>query len=393
MEVRRYKETHPWIDFRYDARLDETSCLLGEAFSKCQHLAGTPLKPRLAQRLSNIYLVRGAVATTAIEGNTLTEQEVMSLRDQRKSLPPSQRYLQQEVDNVIAALQTIDRNVMSGETLRITPEWIKEQNARILMNLDLQDHVRPGEYTTSQLTVGGGIYRPVPPEDVPYLVERLCEWLEELRTPLQKAETRPDHRFFVSFYAAVLGHLYLAWVHPFGDGNGRTARMLECALLAHSGVVPWVSANLLSDHYKRTRSRYYEMLERASRARDVRGFLAYSAQGFVDMVRGQIQDVQAMQRETAWVNYVHERFQNEPPGSTQQRRRLLTLTLPEDKLTSRREVRRLSASLAELYAGKEDKTVTRDLNRLVELGLIRRSEGGYRPQVEIMDAFMPATSS
>jgi Fic family protein len=169
--------------------------------------------------------------------------------------------------------------------------------------------------------------------------------------------------------------------------------MLECALLAHSGVVPWVSANLLSDHYNRTRSRYYEMLERASRARDVRGFLAYSAQGFVDMMQGQIQDVQAMQRETAWVNYVHERFQNEPPGSTQQRRRLLTLTLPEDKLTSRREVRRLSASLAELYAGKEDKTVTRDLNRLVELGLIRRSEGGYRPQVEIMDAFMPSTSS
>ena len=214
-----------------------------------------------------------------------------------------------------------------------------------------------------------------------------------VEAPLQKPETPPHHRFFVSFYAAVLGHLYLAWVHPFGDGNGRTARMLECAVLAHSGVVPWVSANLLSDHYNRTRSRYYEMLDRASQARDVHGFVAYSVQGFVDMMRGQIQDVQAMQRETAWVNYVHEQFQNEPPGSTQQRRRLLTLTLPEDKLTSRREVRRLSAPLAEMYAGKEDKTVTRDLNRLVELGLIGRYERGYRARVEIMDAFMPATST
>lgn len=393
MEGRRYQETHPWIDFRYDVRLDETSALLGEAFSKCQHLAGTPLQPGLAQRLSNVYLVRGAVATTAIEGNTLTEQEVMNLREQRRSLPPSQRYLQQEVDNVIAALQTIDHNVMSAEKLKITPEWVMAQNVRILMNLDLPGHVRPGEYTVSQLTVGGGIYRPVPPQDVSYLMRRLCEWLEELRAPLQKPETPPHHRFFVSFYAAVLGHLYLAWVHPFGDGNGRTARMLECAVLAHSGVVPWVSANLLSDHYNRTRSRYYEMLDRASQARDVHGFVAYSVQGFVDMMRGQIQDVQAMQRETAWVNYVHEQFQNEPPGSTQQRRRLLTLTLPEDKLTSRREVRRLSAPLAEMYAGKEDKTVTRDLNRLVELGLIGRYERGYRARVEIMDAFMPATST
>jgi Fic family protein len=393
MNSRRYQETHPWIDFRYEARLDEVSALLGEAYSKCQHLAGTPLQPGLAQSLSNVYLVRGAVATTAIEGNTLTEQEVMALREQHRSLPTSQRYLQQEVDNVIAALEAIDRGVLSGEKFRLTPEWIAEQNERILAGLDLPEHVRPGEYTTSQLTVGGGFYRPVSPEDVPYLVLRLCEWLEEMRAPLDNPATPPHHRFMVSFCTAVLGHLYLAWIHPFGDGNGRTARMLECALLANSGVVPWVSANLLSDHYNRTRSRYYEMLDRASRAREVRGFVAYSVQGFVDMMRGQIEDVQAMQRRVAWINYVHEQFQEEPSGPTRERRRLLTLTLPEDRPTSRREIRHLSPQLAEMYAGKEDKTVTRDLNRLLELRLIGRHQAGYRALVEVMDAFMPATSS
>ncbi|MGH3941387.1 MAG: Fic family protein [Pseudonocardiaceae bacterium] len=80
-------------------------------------------------------------------------------------------------------------------------------------------------------------------------------------------------RFYCLFVAATLAHLYIAWIHPFGDRNGRTARLLECAILAHSGVVPWVSSNLLSDHYNRTRSRYYQRLERASRERDVRGFI------------------------------------------------------------------------------------------------------------------------
>lgn len=389
MNPRRYEDSHPWITFRYDPRFDQTCALLGEAFSKCQHLAGTPLQPGLARSLSSVYLVKGAVATTAIEGNTLTEAEVHELRDQRKQLPPSQKYLQREVDNVIAALGRIDKSARQGDTLKITPEWIKEQNAQILAGLEVAEHVEPGEYTDTPLAVGS-VYRGAPPHDIPHLMERLCEWLNKWLDPLRDPDTPDDQRFFQSFFAAVLGHLYLAWIHPFGDGNGRTARILECALLAHSGVVPWVASNLLSDHYNRTRSRYYQKLDEASKLRDPRNFVAYSAQGFVDMLREQINDVQAMQRTTAWVNFVHQRFQAEPAGDTQGRRRILTLTLEPGKPATRREIRRLSVDLAALYANKEEKTVTRDLNHLVRMGLIRRVDNGYVPNIEIMDAFLPA---
>ena len=50
--------------------------MLGEALSKCQHLAGVPLKPKAAEELSMVYLARGVQATTAIEGNTLSQREV-----------------------------------------------------------------------------------------------------------------------------------------------------------------------------------------------------------------------------------------------------------------------------------------------------------------------------
>lgn len=49
--------------------------LAGEAVFKCDHLAGVALNPDAARELMNVYLAKGALATTAIEGNTLTEAE------------------------------------------------------------------------------------------------------------------------------------------------------------------------------------------------------------------------------------------------------------------------------------------------------------------------------
>lgn len=387
----RYLETHPWITFQFRIEQDLLWCLLGEAASKCQHLSGTPLQPELASELSQVYLVKGAVATTAIEGNTLDEEEVQELLASKRRLPPSQEYLQREVENVIEALDGIDKQARAragtGDPFVITPKWIREQNRIVLANLEHEDHVVPGEYTHARLRAGN--YRAAPPEDVELLVDRLCDWLNELLEPLADDDTTADMRFFHAFLAAVLGHLYIAWIHPFGDGNGRTARLLECAILAHSGVVPWVSSNLLSDHYNRTRSRYYQRLELASRNQDARGFLTYSAQGYVDMLREQIHRVQGQQRKVAWINYVHEVMQSMPDGATQRRQRTAVLGMPGDRGVRRSEIRRLTPELAEMYAGKTDKTLTRDVNRLQELGLLRRSGNLLYSCIDQMDAFLP----
>lgn len=389
--LRRYLETHPWITFEFRLNQDRLWCLLGEATSKCQHLSGTPLQPGLASELSQVYLVKGAVATTAIEGNTLGEEEVQELLASKRRLPPSQEYLQREVENVIEALDGIDKEAharaRTGEPFVITPEWIREQNRLVLANLDHEDHVVPGEYTHAQLRAGN--YRAAPPEDVALLVDRLCGWLNELLKPLADDNTAADMRFFHAFLAAVLGHLYIAWIHPFGDGNGRTARLLECAILVHSGVVPWVSSNLLSDHYNRTRSRYYKHLDLASRNREVLGFLTYSAQGYVDMLREQIGHVQRQQRKVAWINYVHEMMQSMPDGVTQKRQRTVVLGMPVDRGVRRAEIRRLTPELAEMYAGKTEKTLTRDVNRLQELGLLRRRGNLLYSCIDQMDAFLP----
>lgn len=55
-----------------------------------------------------------------------------------------------------------------------------------------------------------------------------------------------------AIFKAVVAHLYLAWIHPVGDGNGRTARLVEFQILLSSGV-PSPAAHLLSNHYNQTR--------------------------------------------------------------------------------------------------------------------------------------------
>jgi Fic family protein len=206
-----------------------------------------------------------------------------------------------------------------------------------------------------------------------------------------QSDARDDDRFMQAFFAATLAHLYIAWIHPFGDGNGRTARALEAAILAHTQLAPWVSCALLSDHYNRTRGRYYQRLDQASRSEsNVTQFLFYAAEGFVDLLREQITDVQRLQRHTAWVNYVHEVFQRETQGDTSKRRRALVLALREDQHTKRADIRRLTTELVEMYVGKGDRTLSHDLNKLIELHLVEGNPRiGYRSRIEAMDAFLP----
>ncbi|MDA2914542.1 Fic family protein, partial [Acidobacteriia bacterium AH_259_A11_L15] len=76
---RTYERTHPWLTF--NANLTQAPprlwIMLGECQSKCIGISRVPLRPATAWYLFQVYLAKGALATTAIEGNTLSEKEVL----------------------------------------------------------------------------------------------------------------------------------------------------------------------------------------------------------------------------------------------------------------------------------------------------------------------------
>ncbi len=388
---REYRRTHPWITFRHHLeRADPLHwSLLGEAAARCDQVAEAVLPPAGARELHRLYLIKGARATTAIEGNTLSEEQIAAQLDGRLELPPSREYLKREVDNVLKAVHEILGQVTGGQPPVLTPDWIAGANRRLLAGLEehLEEDVVPGEIPAH--SVGVLRYRGAPGKDCAFLLDRLCGWLEGDAWPVRP--DRQEDRTASAILRAVFVHLYVAWIHPFGDGNGRTARLAEFMILAREGV-PSPCAHLLSNHYNLTRAEYYRQLDRSSRANSGRGdplgFLLYSLQGFVDGLREQSRFIAGIQLELAWEHFAYGEFQRTPSSRAMRRRRQVTLALGRvGDPVRKRSIPDLSPDLARLYAEKTSKTLTRDMNWLVERGFLERGEDGYRAKVESMRAF------
>lgn len=388
-DERQYRTTHPWITFGFDAgRLSpRTWVLLGEAASKCEHLAGSAMPPRLAERLNQVSLERGVRATTAIEGNTLTEEEVHAIVTREAAIPPSQAYQGREIENLLGLFEDITSECLAPQgPPPLSPERLQAQHARLMAGQPADDDVTPGEFRTHSVVVGR--YLGAPAADCPYLVGRLCDWLGEEMQALAASDA--VLRLPRALVLAIVAHLHLTWIHPFGDGNGRMSRLLEHELMLRAGL-PVPAAHLLSDHYNRTRDRYYASLEATSRARPypVEDFVHYAAEGLVDGLRRQVQEVQGWQLHIMWESYVHEQFKGKHTPA-QVRMRDVALALPPGSWTQTDDVTMLSRPINRAYAGKTSKTITRDLDALERMGLVERRRGtGVRPRVEVMAAFLP----
>lgn len=357
--------------------------LLGEAGSKCEHVAGVPLMPKMAQDLMKVYLAKGAHGTTSIEGNTLTEEEVLKRVNHDLPLSKSREYLGSEIDNMVHLFNQIGDDVFQADPPPLTTDRILTFHRDLFEDLPHNDDVQPGEIR--EHSVGVGTYRGAPAEDCRYLLDRLCEWLNNGFIP---GEGQEDLRFVHNVLKATMAHLYIAWIHPFGDGNGRVARLVEFEMLIRAGV-PFPAAHLLSNHYNRTRTAYYATLERTSRQQGypVESFVEYAAQGLVDELREQLDVVREHQMSVMWQTFVHTVYHDDSTAA-KRRQKHIALDLPKE-WTKTTDIRSISTRVAGEYGGKTTKTVTRDLNALAASGLVERRGNRVRPVQHLVRAFLP----
>lgn len=365
--TRSYQTSHPWIVFQINLRAASPTLwiTLGECHSKCEHLAGVPLAPDIDSYLHRVYLAKGVAATTAIEGNTLSEKQVLDHIEGKLELKPSEEYLKQEINNIIKACNMMVDEIKTDKLPPLSVERIKLLNKMVLDQLKLEEGVISGEIRKH--AVGVLRYRGAPSEDCEYLLRRLCEWLNG-----------PDfapgsgQEVMYAIIKAIIAHLYLAWIHPFGDGNGRTARLVEIQILLSSGV-PSPAAQLLSNHYNATRAAYYQALDSARQ--EVLNFVSYAVNGLRDGLREQIESIRYEQWEIAWVNHVHRSFDGSK-GSTATRRKHLVLDLSKDGEVEFSKLRELSPRTAVAYNDKTSRTLMRDLAALEKMQLIARTAKG-----------------
>ena len=382
--MRTYKKTHPWLTFQIDLRFIEyeTWIALGEAQSKCEHISGVPLRPDVAQQLHMVYLAKGVLATTAIEGNTLTESEVIKHLEGKLELPPSKKYLSKEIDNIIVACDKIATDILIRDKAEISVEKIKNYNKSILDGLSLNESIVPGQVRT--YSVGVGRYRAAPAEDCEYLLQELCSWLNEFQIP-------ENNRITFGILKAIIAHIYFVWIHPFGDGNGRTARLIEFQILLEAGI-PTPAAHLLSNFYNQTRTEYYRQLDKTTKMEgNISDFIIYASTGFVDQLKEQVDIIRLQQWDIVWRNYVHEMFKDQTTDAAVRQRHLaLDLSFTTDESIYISKIPEISTRMAAAYAKKTRKTMVRDVNKLISMGLVERTKDGVRAKREVILAFLPA---
>ena len=150
--------------------------------------------------------------------------------------------------------------------------------------------------------------------------------------------------------------------------------------------IPATTVHLLSIHYNQTHAEYYRQLEVSHELKDGNcSFMKYALQGFIDGLKEQINLVKLQQLSVHWTNYVHDMFRdNNSPADVRQCRLVLDLS-KDEKPVPISKIKRISARIAEAYANKTYKTVTRDINALVTMGLVEKKGK------EIIQAFLTQT--
>lgn len=380
---RKHLQTHPWINFKINTNEFDYKLwmLLGEVQSKCEHIAGVPLKPESAEELHRVYLFKGASATTAIEGNTLTEEEARAYVEKRLELPPSKKYLGKEIENIVDAFNFIVQQIKEGKAGRIKIKDINRFNQLTLKELDLPEGVIPGKIRKYAVQVGN--YRGAPAEDCQYLLQKTCDWFNDKGFSLGEG-----YEIASGILKAIVAHLYIAWIHPYGDGNGRTARLLELQILLDAGV-PSPAAHLLSNHYNLTRTDYYRQLAQSSRTADIIPFIRYALQGFLDGLVSQLATIRGQTLDVAWENYVYDFFKGKSGAARERRSQLLLDLSKQTDPVPLPELRYISPRVAELYSRKSQKVIYNDVKELISEGLIVQGDKGIEANRKIILAFLP----
>jgi Fic family protein len=262
----------------YKPRFSITPRLLSQveavaALREC--IQGAAIEVSWIPALQKDTRTRNVHASTAIEGNPLTLEQVRALEEGRELAAPEQRS-QREVLNYFAGLRYVEKHA-GKKTLR--HEDLFELH-RILAN-GVMDQGEAGRYRA--ITVRVGRYRPPAPNDVSGLMFALLDWWNKKSDELSPVLS-----------SAVLHYRFEA-IHPFADGNGRTGRALALWELYRRG---FDTHHIFSvdEFYWEDRPRYYAALD-AVRAggEDLTGWLEYSAEGLRQTLENVWLRVQAFQ--------------------------------------------------------------------------------------------------
>lgn len=247
----------PGTVYCYDRRLKAELDTLRQRVNVFRTLVGT-LSGQALQRLEEFFRLKNIYNSNAVEGNTLSLGETQLVI--QKGLTITGKPLKDTVEakNLSHALDFFRELARQGKP--ITVQDIRNIQACILQGIDDQN---AGRYRLVFVEISGSKHKPPDPALVPAQMDELGYWLAQVSDP---AGTFFDHHFIDPVALACAAHAWFVNIHPFTDGNGRTARLLMNLLLMRNGYPVTIIT-------KDDRHRYYDALEESDEAGDLTAFM------------------------------------------------------------------------------------------------------------------------
>ncbi len=234
---------------------------LEEKLKKLNSLRSLP--PSAVKKLQEQLKIEMTYNSNAIEGNSLTLKETFMVINEGITVKgkPLKDHLEAKDHN--AALQYLYDLIENGKQ-----HTISERLIRILHQIITQETEREwsGRYRNSNVIIGGADHIPPDALDIPQEMQKLIKWLAKNKKNLHIIEL-----------ASILHHK-LVHIHPFFDGNGRTARIVTNLLLMQKGF-PLVIV------LKNDRKKYYDVLSRVDKGNYIPlvRFIAQSIERSLDL--------------------------------------------------------------------------------------------------------------
>ncbi|NQT97854.1 MAG: Fic family protein [Candidatus Marinimicrobia bacterium] len=231
-----------------------------------------PIMPADDNRIYTDLVRRSIFCTAAIEGNPLNEARVNEIIDEpipEKMKGPAEKEIVNLKNAYAVALEFAQQT-----NFKLTEALIKKLHSLIVKDLN-DEELLPGIYRNHVVKIGntehGGVYTPPKTQaDIKNLMKTFVTWLGSARM----AKSDP-------IIKAGIAHYHFCLIHPFADGNGRTARLIEAAILFNAGI-KYVPV-MLSNYYYSNIDQYYTVFSKTIKAKNdsVSHFLKFVIDGFI----------------------------------------------------------------------------------------------------------------
>ncbi|MCW3114932.1 MAG: Fic family protein [Segetibacter sp.] len=323
-------------------------------------LAGTT-HPKVFFQLKHLFHTLESVGSARIEGNNTTIAEYIETKlEEKRSLPLGIM----EIRNIEEAMTFIDENIKQHPINRI---FVSELHRMVVEGLvpppDGEGDHTPGVYRTKNVTIATSTHKP-------HEAVTVDEYMDELFSFIN-ANDSPKY----DLLKAAIAHHRFVWVHPFGNGNGRTVRLFTYAMLVKLGFNVDVGRILNPTAvFCSNRDEYYRHLAAADTGTE-EGMLEWCEY----VLKGLKEEIEKIDR---LLDYTFLKKEILLPALTHSTERKYITEL-EGKVLKRVVEKQViqAGDVKDIFEGKLNAEVSRQLRKLIERKMLVPEQEGTRKYI------------